>query len=192
MDNVLDLKKKRQDQESAESQPAEQETETTRSSQPQKASSVPVMTSWSGPLYSHAPNPRFLIGAIFLLCGVGVFFIFFERNIFAVTFFFLSALMLFITSRQEPPVVDFVVGPTSVRVGPKEYRFSDIRSFWVEYNPGGLKELSVQLDQWYKPYLKIPLMDQDPVKIRIILLKFIPEIEHEEAMLESLSRLLGV
>jgi len=154
-------------------------------------SSGPVQVAWSGLLRDYSPNMRAIAIFAVILFGVGTFFIFFQKNIFATAFFFAASIFLLASAKKKPPEADFVVGPLSVKVGPSEHAFKDIKSFWVEYNPEGTKELSLQLKKWYLPYLKIPLHHQNPVQIRMILLKFIPEVEHEDTILNVLERVLG-
>ncbi len=192
MDKILDLKKNKEQKEDIkpdESVLTKVEEKTIES--PGNKSSIPVMLTWPGPLHDYPPNVRLLVGSIIVLGLVGTFFIFVQRNIFAAVFFFFSAIMLFVMSHQSSPVTEFTVGPLSVKAGLREYKFSEIKSFWIEYNPGGIKELSLQLKKWYSPYIKIPLGDEDPVQVSTVLLKFIPEVEHTDSILDSFSRLLG-
>lgn len=152
----------------------------------------PIQISWSGLLRNYSPNLKAISIFSGLLFLVGVFFIFFQKNIFAAAFFMAAAGFLLISAKKKAPETDFVVGPLSIKVGSNEHTFKEIKSFWVEYNPEGVKELSLQLKKWYMPYLKIPIYHQNPVQIRAILLKFIPEVEHEDTILNVLERVLGL
>lgn len=153
--------------------------------------SQPIQIAWSGLLRNYSPNLRAISIFSGLLFLVGIFFIFFQKNIFAAAFFMAAAGFLLVSAKKKPPETDFVVGPLSVRIGHGEHAFKDIKSFWVEYNPGGTKELSLQLKKWYMPYLKIPIYHQNPVQIRAILLKFIPEVEHEDTIFDVIEKVLG-
>lgn len=192
MDKILDLKNRPEPKEPERYESPIKKVEEKITNPSSVRGPIPIMLTWSGPLYHYFPNTKLLLGAITVLGLTGMFFVFIQRNIFAAGFFFLSMIMLFVISRQTPPIVEFTIGPLSVKAGLREYKFSEIKSFWIEYNSGGLKELSFQVKKWYIPYIKIPLMDEDPVQVSAILLKFIPEVEHEDSMLDSFSRLLGV
>lgn len=150
-----------------------------------------VQLNWIAPLRHHSPNTRVIGVFIGLLVGVGLFSGFFQKSVIPAIFFVGSAIFLLINSRREPPITEFTVGPLSVHDGHNEYRFSDLKSFWIDYNPGSIKELTLQLKKWYVPYVRIPLTDQDPIQIRAIMLKFVPEVEHEQTLTDVLSRSLG-
>lgn len=192
MSDILDLKNKPSKESETEQESVLKKVDEKIFKSPTDKGPVPVMVSWLGPLYHNSPDPGFLTISLAVLYGVGVLFIFFQRNIFASIFFFLGATMLWLNSRRTSPEVEYVVGPLSLKIGNKEYQFSEIKSYWVDYNPGGIKELSLHLKKWYMPYIRIPLIDQDPVQISTILLKFVPEVEHQESAVDNLSRLLGI
>lgn len=210
MDKVIDLKKKKQEEKGEPEEKYElfespvskasaktgsggvsHETNSRREDSSSEGLSQPVQVSWSGLLHQHSTNMKALAIFSTILFAVGVFFIFFQKNIFAAAFFIASAAFLLVSSKKQAPEADFVVGPLSVRAGSSEYNFKEIKSFWVEYNPGGFKELSLQLKKWYQPYIKIPLYHQNPVQIRTILLKFIPEVEHEDTVFNVIEKVLG-
>ncbi len=73
------------------------------------------------------------------------------------------------------------------------HRYGELKSFWIEYDPTlGIKELSLQTKKWYLPYVKIPIDEQNPVQLRLILLEFLPEVEHKDTLVEILARKLGL
>ncbi len=55
-----------------------------------------------------------------------------------------------------------------------------------------IKELSLQLKKWYRAYVKIPIYEQNPVQLRLILLSFLPEVEHKDTLADTVSRRLGI
>ena len=98
-----------------------------------------------------------------------------------------------IRAGKKPEVVDFEIGPLGVGVGERLYGFREIRSFWIEYDPAlDIKELSLQLKKWYHAYIKIPIYEQNPVQLRLILLSFLPEVEHKDTLADMVSRRLGI
>ncbi len=128
------------------------------------------------------------------LLGVGAILIgIFQRDVTTAVLFGFFGVMTVVHVRRPVPLVEIELSPLSIKVSDQTYRYEEIKSFWVHYEPEfGIRELSLHLEKWYQPYAKIQIEDQDPVQIRAILLEFIPEVEHEETLVHSLTRRLGL
>ncbi len=149
--------------------------------------------NWSGPLYVHRPDLKMIIAVSLVLFAIAALVQFFQKNIITTIFFGLLGVVLLIKAGKKPEVVDFEVNPFGVKVGEQLYGFREIKSFWIEYDPGlDIKELSLQLKKWYRAYIKIPIYDQNPVQLRLILLSFLPEVEHKNTLADTVSRRLGL
>ena len=72
------------------------------------------------------------------------------------------------------------------------YYHKDLKSFWIEYNPEWLKELSLESAKWYMPYIKVLLNEQNPVEVRALIVNFLPEKEHEISLVDHVGRKLGL
>ena len=117
----------------------------------------------------------------------------FQKNIITTIFFGLLGVVILIRAGKKPEVVDFEISPLGVKAGERFYGFREIKSFWIEYDPAlDIKELSLQLKKWYHTYVKIPIYEQNPVQLRLILLAFLPEAEHEDTLADTVSRKLGI
>ncbi len=149
--------------------------------------------SWSGPLYAHRPNTKIIAVVSLVLFAIAALMQIFQKNIITTIFFGLLGVVLLIRASKKPEVVDFEISPLGVKVGERLYGFREIKSFWIEYDPTlDIKELSLQLKKWYRAYIKIPIYDQNPVQLRLILLAFLPEAEHEDTLADMVSRKLGI
>lgn len=128
------------------------------------------------------------------LLGIGAVLIgIFQRDVTTAILFGFLGVMTVVHVRRPVPLVEIELSPLSIKVSDQTYRYEEIKSFWVHYEPEfGIRELSLHLKKWYQPYAKIQIEDQDPVQIRAILLEFIPEVEHEETLVHSLTRRLGL
>ncbi len=132
------------------------------------------------------------IVAVLLAVGAILIGIFQRDTTTAILFGFL-AVMTVVHIRRPVPLVEVEVSPLSIKVSEHTYRYEEIKSFWIQYEPEfDIRELSLHLKKWYQPYVKVQIEDQDPVQIRAILLEFIPEVEHEETLVHSLTRRLGL
>ncbi len=116
---------------------------------------------------------------------------YFQGNIIFGIFLLLAALTLAATGRREPKPVRVQVTAEGIKVEDTKHLFKNLKSFWVDYTPGGMKELSLEVDRWYLPYVKIPLGNQNPNHLRSFLLEFIPEQEHQPSLIEVLARSSG-
>lgn len=148
--------------------------------------------SWSGQLY-YQSDIKLAIGISVLFFAIAVLVQIFQKNVITTIFFGLLGVVILLNVGRKPKATDFEVSPIGVRAYDKLYSYREIKSFWVEYDLAlGIQELSLQLRRWYAPYLKIPIEGQNPVQLRSALLEFIPEVEHQDTLVEILSRKLGM
>ncbi len=89
---------------------------------------------------------------------------------------------------KRPKEIKLAVTSRGVRVGNTLYEYDNLRSFWIFYNPPHIRELSIRSRKTIMPYIKIPLGETNPVKIRKALVKYIPERKQEESLIDNLAR----
>lgn len=149
--------------------------------------------NWSGPLYIHRPDKKIIAAVSLALFIIAVLMQIFQKNVITTIFFGMLGVVILIRASKKPEIVDFEIGPLGVKVDERLYGFREIKSFWIEYDPAlDIKELSLQLKKWYRAYIKIPIYDQNPVQLRLILLAFLPEVEHQDTLADTVSRKLGI
>ncbi len=102
----------------------------------------------------------------------------------------LAVFTVFIYALKEPRSVTFKITGQGITIDDKNYRYSDLISFWIFYDPPETKELSIRSKNWYMPMIGIPLGEQNPVALREILIKFIPEEKQEPSLINIISRAL--
>ena len=101
----------------------------------------------------------------------------------------LVAIILFAYHHKEIENVEFAILDDGIIVGEKFFRFSEIKNFWIIYEPPYVKNLYFEFKSSIKPRLTIPLNDINPVKVREILLEFLEEDISKET--EPLSESIG-
>jgi hypothetical protein len=149
--------------------------------------------SWSGPLYIYQPNKKAVLLLSSTLFAIAALFQIFQKNLITTILFGLLGVTILIKANKKPEIVNFEINPLGVKVGEKLYQFREIKSFWIEYEPElNIKELSLQPKKWHHAFIKIPIYDQNPIQLRLFLLKFLPEIEHKDSLADALSRKLGM
>ncbi|OGM96827.1 MAG: hypothetical protein A2816_00415 [Candidatus Yanofskybacteria bacterium RIFCSPHIGHO2_01_FULL_39_44] len=170
-EKVLDLRKK-------------QEKKTVKNKVPQ--------ISWETPSFYSNPKRRYFILIVVALVASGMAMLFTNQDSLMAAFLLLASLVLVLYSNKKPEITEIVISQNGVAVGNKIYYYKDLKSFWIHYNPGEAKELSLELRKWYFPYLRILIENENPLTLRSFLIKFLPEKEHENSLVDIISRKLGL
>ncbi|KKQ27163.1 MAG: hypothetical protein US42_C0014G0060 [Candidatus Magasanikbacteria bacterium GW2011_GWC2_37_14] len=102
----------------------------------------------------------------------------------------LFAIILFLQSHQSPRNVLFQITDLGVVVGSRFYPYSELNNFYVVYNPPEVKNLFISCKSTWRPLLRIPLLDKNPVEVKYSLREFLTEdLEKEdEPMSEKIGR----
>lgn len=147
---------------------------------------------WKAPSFYYNPQKKYLsLTMIALLAGAAALLIF-KYDTLTSIFLILSSLVLLLYSKQKPIISKIIVGQSGISVDGNTYYYKDLKSFWIEYNPGGPKELSLESAKWYVPYIKVLLNGQNPVEVRSLIVNFLPEKEHENSLVDYIGRKLGL
>ncbi len=117
-------------------------------------------------------------------------FILFYRSLMAIILFAIFSIVLYFYSRQKPKIINYSIGPTGIKINDILYPYERIESFWILYFPPTVKEIVLKMKKSFMTYLKIQLENENPVVIRNILLKYIPEELYEEGLIDIIARIL--
>lgn len=134
-------------------------------------------------------HPRWhwiFFGILFAL----VLYAFLTSNLIMSIIFILFGFLFYFYEKNEPKEYTFGVNNEGVFAQDRIYSFDSLENFWIFYEPGGIKELSLKSQKTFMPYISLPLGATDPNKIRDILLKRLPEKEHEKGLMSILERIL--
>ena len=105
-----------------------------------------------------------------------------------ITFNYLFALIIilgiciiYLQAKTEPRNVLFNITTKGIKIGGEEHRYKDIKNFWILYDPPAVKKLYFAFKGGFGGPFMVPLKNQNPLKIRDLLLDFIAEdLEKEE------------
>ena len=103
----------------------------------------------------------------------------------------LSSLVILIYAKREPKEFSFAISPQGIRMGNRIYSRSTLVSFWI-FNHSHIKELSIETSKPMSPFLRIPLGEMDPQKIKEMLILFLPEKKHKEFFTDQIAHKLGL
>ena len=147
---------------------------------------------WEAPSFYYNPQKKYLaLIIIALLCGAGAI-LFYRMDTLTAIFLILSSLVLVLYSNKKPTISKVVVSHAGITIDDVAYYYKDLKSFWLDYSPQGPKELSLEAKNWYMPYIKISIENQNPVEIRSLMVNFITEREHEKSLVDLISRKIGL
>lgn len=93
----------------------------------------------------------------------------------------LFAIIMFLQAHQTPPQVPFQITELGVVIGRRFYPYSELKEFYLIYNPPEIKTLFIDTNSPLKPMLRIPLLDTNPVDLRHTLREYLPEDTEKEA-----------
>lgn len=150
-----------------------------------------VYLSWEAEEYEHVPKKRWwflALGLMTLLLAGGAIYL---ENYFFSVFIIGSGITLALFAIQGPERVRFSITSEGLEIGHRLHSFENLSSFWIFFDPPLFKELSVESKKIFMPYIKAPLGELDPKRVRGILAKFLPEEKQNESFISLLARLCG-
>jgi hypothetical protein len=149
-----------------------------------------TLLHWLAPEFeTYEKSGRWYLIASLIIASIVIYAIITNSIIMAITFI-LIGVVGYIYLQKEPRILDFSITHDGIVVGQEIYDFDNIKSFWIFYEPGMMKVISLRVKGRFMPYVHIPIHDQDPVQIRAALLKFIPEIKQELNAVDTIEKLL--
>jgi len=129
-----------------------------------------------------------VFSVLFFLVAYG----FFTDNLLMSIVFVIAGLLIYLFENKEPEIFTFGITTEGVFAQNHFYSFSLLESFWIFYHPPLKKELLLKSKKPFLPFIHIPLGDSaNPVRIRNLLINFIPEEEQEEGLGEIFEQIMS-
>lgn len=150
-----------------------------------------ILASWDVPeidKYERKKSWYLIASLIFLL--LLIYAIFTANFLFAIIIIFIT-MILYLQEKHETVITTFDITPDGLIIGDKFFAYKEIKNFYIIYEPPEVKKLYIVFKNFLKPRLGIPLLDQNPVKIREILTKYLDEdLEKEyEPLTDKIGRI---
>lgn len=116
----------------------------------------------------------------------------FTKNFLFVVILLLVALIAYLHERQNPEILEFMILEGGVVLGTRYYPYKEIKSFWIIYEPPDVKMLYFGIPRLLRHELPVHLENQNPVKLRQLLLTYLEEdlSKEDEATEETLARIM--
>jgi len=140
---------------------------------------------WSAKEYENRPRDparMFFLGVVaIILITAGIL----MKSYFFVGLIMLSFLVLIMYERKRPATIGFSLTAEGIKSGKILYKFSDLKSFWIFIEA---RELSLESSKIFSRFLRLPLGNTDPERVRAYLRNFLPEQKHKEFFSDHLAR----
>ncbi len=200
MNRIIDLRKKKDVQPIPQTQPAPSVEAMQQSAPlarivPQKPPAsfmpktaviapVPQTFSWQVTAHHipHGNKKSVWLSAVALIGGGAL--IIFQKDFLAATVLILAIGVIVLHRYRPHRLIAVAVTQAGITVAGQTHYFKDLKSFWIEYNPGSICEMSLETKKWYLPYIRIPLEHQNPIHLRSHLARTLPEREHELSLID--------
>lgn len=191
MPQVIDLRKTKKNPKKTSQEPPTKSAKKTKRIKVKTSKTKkpgPTKIEWTAPEFKKYKKGKkwFILPA---LIGLGILIIaILSKNFLLAIATILAAFVVYLYALKKPRKIKFSISGKGIQVAKNIYRFEDLKSFWIFYEPPEVKEISIRSKKTFIPYVKIPLGDQNPVEIRKFLLKFLPERRHPESVIDEWMR----
>lgn len=144
-----------------------------------------VVIEWKTPEFEkYEKSNNWFLAVIAIAAALILIFVFTGNFVAAITFVIL-AIVLFYFSQKNPPESYFALTKDGVIINKNLYPYKYLESFWIIYNPGETKTLYIKSKKMFVPLLALSIGDQNPTRIREILLEYLDENKEEEEPLSD-------
>jgi hypothetical protein len=153
------------------------------------ANKIPDKIVWDADEFLFHPKSFVWYVAFFIFSAGLITYAIFSKSILTIVTFALVIISAFVFSRRKPRVIRHEIGPTGIILGDTEYPYKNIKKFWIIYEPPAIKTINIETTAYVNPHIAIQLGDQDPMPVKLLLRKFLPEdLDKEEAFTDTLAR----
>ncbi|PIS04950.1 MAG: hypothetical protein COT81_03690 [Candidatus Buchananbacteria bacterium CG10_big_fil_rev_8_21_14_0_10_42_9] len=150
-----------------------------------------VLANWSFPEYiSHNRGAVWFVAAGILALFLIIYGIATSNLLFALIV--ILAVLLSYMHQRNIQMVDFTINEDGIIIAQHFFPWNELDKFYIIYQPPDVKALYFEPKSIWQPRISVDLVDQNPVAIRRILLKYLTEdFEREnEPLSDQLTRLL--
>jgi len=140
--------------------------------------------------YTHERTKRWYAAAMLILAILLAYAILTANFLFAIILIVASITMI-LRDKQETAQLAVAIDDDGMHIGKEHFLYAKLKNFWIYYEPDeNAKTLFLEFKNIARPRLAIPLVNQNPLRIRAILLQYLPEnlVQEHEPLSEQLTR----
>jgi hypothetical protein len=151
-----------------------------------------ILHQWNAPEFEVYEKSKrwYLFAGTFILAMV-TYALYTNGPIMAITFI-LIGIVGYIYLQKDPRIITFTITTKGITADKEIYLYEDMHSFWIFYNPPHTKTISLHTKAAMLPFVHIPLRDEDPVKVRELLMKKVPEVKQDPGLIDAIERFLHI
>jgi hypothetical protein len=150
-----------------------------------------TLAHWHGLEFEKSSwEKKWYLIATLILAVIILYALFTNSPIMAITFI-LIGIVGYLYLQKDPRDLNFSINGSGVIAGNEIYEFSEAQSFWIFYEPH-IKAISLRMKGRTVPHIHIPIHDQDPVKLREILMEYLPEKKQELGIVDIIENVLRI
>jgi hypothetical protein len=157
-----------------------------------KSAAGDPLFSWESPEHeAFELGPRSRLIAIALLIIIVGYALITNSPLMAITFI-LIGVVGYLLQHQPPEILHYSLTSRGIIAGRDFYRYEDIESFHIYPEPPFENVLSIKTGGTLFNHVHIPLPEQYPLSFYETLTAFIPESQHEPALVDMLEKILHI
>jgi hypothetical protein len=150
-----------------------------------------LVLEWKAPEFIRPPKtPTWFMVAGILMLMLVAYALYTGSATMAIVFIVLAGVY-YLTHSQQPRIISVKITQLGIYVEDQFYPYNMINAFWVVYHPPFVRTLNLRMGGKSGARLVVQLDDQNPVEVRTLLAKEVPEVEgQQETLTDILIRLL--
>jgi hypothetical protein len=149
--------------------------------------------TWTAPNHVQPKrSPTWYMVFLIISLGLIAYAVYTQSIITGITFLLIIVVVLVLSSRGHE-LTTYQINKTGVSVGNISYPYKIIKKFWIYYNPPEVKTVNLETSAYLNNRVILQLGKQDPVAVKLLLSKFIPEdLDKQESLSETMARRLKI
>lgn len=148
-----------------------------------------ILLEWRAPEFMYFEKGKMWYFVMALAFAGLVAFGIWTKSFITVITFVILFVIIYIYAQRKPEEIYFAVTLDGIIYGNSFFPYESIEGFWLDYDPPHNAALHIHVRRMIAPKLTIQLTDQDPVELRRMLIKEVPENERlADGLTENLSR----
>lgn len=140
---------------------------------------------WKSPEFEHnEKNPLWFLTV--LVAALILFVIaLWQASYFFAVFIILATGLIFFHGRQLPQLRECRVSERGIKIGGRQFVYADLENFSIFDRPGRIDELILRRKVLFNPLVHVAIDARFVPGVREMLLKRLPEIPHEDTVLDA-------
>lgn len=152
----------------------------------------PKEITWQAPEFRYRYKDESWYWLTIMAAGILFLISLWQKNLLFAIFIIIAEVMVILWAKELPKNLHFKLDKKGVHLGKiKFYSYEDLSGFHLHEEDGDISELVLKTKEKLHPYVKILLLTNDAPEIKKFLKKHVPEMEYEESLTDSLSKIIG-